>query len=65
MDFFYILHDGRYRSQVLLSAIPTLGPDLGVMITDLEFSYKSQNFCTEVYIAILSRPLNEFHFYLA
>ena len=40
MDFIYIWHDGIYRSQVLLSTIPTLGPDLEVK--DLEFSYKSK-----------------------
>ena len=44
MDFIYIWHGGRYRSQVLLSAIPTLGPDLEVKVT--EFSNESQNICT-------------------
>ena len=31
---------------VLLSVIPIPRPDLEVNITDLEFLYKSQNFCT-------------------
>ena len=44
MDFIYILHDGKCRSKVLLSAIPITGPDLEVKVT--EFLYKSQNFCT-------------------
>ena len=61
MNFIYIWHGGRYRSQVLLSAIPTLGPDLEVKLT--EFSNESQNICTLVYTAILSRPFNEFHLY--
>ena len=46
MDFIFIWRDVRYRSKVLLSAIPTLGPDLKLKDTDLEFSYKSKNFCT-------------------
>ena len=44
LDFIYIWHDGRYRSKVLLSAIPTPGPDLEVKVTELEFLYKSQIF---------------------
>ena len=52
------------RSKILLGAIPILGPDLEVKVMDLGFSYKSQNFCTEVYIAILSRPFNKFHVYI-
>ena len=46
MDVIYIWHDGRYRSKVLLSTIPNPGPDLEFKVTDLEFLYKSQNFCT-------------------
>ena len=47
MNFIYIWHDGRYRSQVLLSAIPTPGPDLEVT----EFTYKNQNVHIKVYIS--------------
>ena len=45
MNFMYIWQDGRYKSRVLLSKIPTPGCDLEVKIADLEFSYKSQNAC--------------------
>ena len=41
MDFIHIWHDGRYRSKVFISTIPTPGMTLGsrsVKITDLEFS---------------------------
>ena len=34
MDFVHIWHDGRYRSKVFISTIPTPG----VKVTDLEFS---------------------------
>ena len=34
MDFIHIWHDGSYRSKVFIS----LGGDLGVKVTDLEFS---------------------------
>ena len=45
-DFIYIKHDDRYRSNLLLSAIPTPGPDLDLKVTDLEFFIqKSQSFC--------------------
>ena len=37
MDFIHIWHDGRYRSKVFISTIPTPGGDLGVKVTDLEF----------------------------
>ena len=43
MNSIYIRHDGRYRSRVLLSTIPTSECNLDVKVTDLEFSYKSQN----------------------
>ena len=46
MEFIYIWHDGRYRSKILPSAVPSLRPDLEVKVTDFEFSYKSQNVCT-------------------
>ena len=36
----YIWHDGRYRSRVLLRAIPAPWYDPEVNVTDLEFSYK-------------------------
>ena len=63
MDFIYIWHDGRYRSKVLLSAIPTPGPDLEVKVKDLEFSYKSQNFCTSLYSYIIKTlELNSYIF---
>ena len=65
LDFIYIWHDGRYRDEVLLSAITTVGHDLVIKVRDLEFSDKIQNFCNKVYIAILSRLYNEFHVYLA
>ena len=42
---------------------PSLGPELEDKVTDLEFSYKSQ--FLQVNIAILSRPFNEFHIYMA
>ena len=45
MDFIFIWHDGRYRSKVLFSAIPTLGHDLEVKVTYIEFSYRSQYVC--------------------
>ena len=44
-NFICILHGDRYRSRVLLSMIPTLEYDLEVKVTDLEFSYKSKDFC--------------------
>ena len=59
MDIIYIWHDGRYRSKVLLSAIPTPGSDTEIKVT--EFSYKSQN----IHVAELPRPFYEFHVYLA
>ena len=37
MDFVHIWHDGRYRSKVSISTIPTRG-DLGNKVTDFEFS---------------------------
>ena len=46
-------------------SIPTWGCDLEVKVTDLDFSYKSQNVWIQVYIAISSGPLDEFHLYLA
>ena len=46
MHFIYIWHDDKYRSRVYLSAIPIPEPTLEVKVTDLEFSYKSQKFCT-------------------
>ena len=56
MNVIYIWHDGRYMFNGLLREIPV--PDLDVKVTDLEFSYRSQTFCSKVYIAILSRPLD-------
>ena len=44
MDFIYVWFNDRYKSKVLLSATPILGPDLEVKVKDLEFSYKSQIF---------------------
>ena len=41
-NFVYILHDGRYRSRVLLSMIPNPGYGLEVQATDFEFSCKSK-----------------------
>ena len=38
MDFIHIWPDGRYRSKVFISTIPTPRGDLGVKVTDLEFS---------------------------
>ena len=62
MNSMYIWHYDRYRSRVLLSTHPTLDCDLEVKVTDLEFSYKSQNVCINlVYIAVSSRPFDEFH----
>ena len=46
MVFIYIWRDIKYRSKVLLTAILTPGSDLEVKVMDLEFLYKSQNFCT-------------------
>ena len=46
MDFIYIWQNGRNRSKILLSAIPIPGPDPKARVMDLEFLYKSQNFCT-------------------
>ena len=43
--FLYVWHDGRYRSKVLLRAIPTQKCDHEVKVTELEFSYNSQIFC--------------------
>ena len=64
--YIYVWLDGRYRSKVLLSTIPTPGPGFEVKSMDLiEFSCKTKTFCTLVYITILSRPCNEFHVYLA
>ena len=45
MNFMCILHDGRYRSKVFLSAIPKLEHGFEVKVTDLDFSYKCQSFC--------------------
>ena len=44
MDFIHIWHDGRYRSKVFISTIPNPGGDLGVKVTDLEFSLKKLKF---------------------
>ena len=52
-NFIYIWHVDRYQPRVLLSMIPTLGVT-EVKVTNLEFSYKSKNFCFLVYIAISS-----------
>ena len=38
MDFVHIWHDVRYSSKAFISTIPTPGGDLGVKVTDLEFS---------------------------
>ena len=38
IDFIHIWHDGRYRSKVFISTIPTPGCDIGDKVTDLEFS---------------------------
>ena len=44
MDFVHICHDGRYRSKVFIGTIPPPPPpppprgDLGVKVTDFEFS---------------------------
>ena len=54
MDFIYIWHAGRYRSEGLLSDILITGPGLEVKVTDLEFLCKSQNCKGIVYI---------YHFY--
>ena len=43
MDFIHICPNGRYKSKVLNSTIPTQGCDLEVKITNFEFSY-SQTF---------------------
>ena len=55
MNFIYIWHDGRYMLIVLFREIPTLGCDLEVKVTDLEFSYKNY-FLIKVYIAICLPP---------
>ena len=34
MDFIHIWHDGRYRSKIFISTIPTPGSDLGVKVTE-------------------------------
>ena len=39
MDFIYICQDGRYRSNDLLSAIPTPGLDIDLKVTDFGFLY--------------------------
>ena len=67
MDLIFIWHDGRFRSKVLLIAIPILGSDLEVKVMDLEFSHKNQSFCTCVLYSflVLLRPFDEFHVYLA
>ena len=44
MDFIHIWHDGRYRSEVFISTIPTPGGDLGVKVTDRIFIKKSKFF---------------------
>ena len=63
MDFVRIWHDGRYRSQLYISTIPILG-DLGVKVTDLEFSWKSQSvLCLRLYSYNI-KTLEEFHLYL-
>ena len=38
MDSIHIWPDGRYRSKVFISTDPTPGNNLGVKVTDLEFS---------------------------
>ena len=45
MDFIHIWPDGRYRSKIFISMDPTPVDNLGVKVTNLEFSSKSQNFC--------------------
>ena len=38
MDFIHTWHEGRYRSKVFYQHHPHPGGDLGVKVTDLEFS---------------------------
>ena len=61
MDFIHVWPDGRYKSKDFISTDPTPGDNLVVKV--IEFSLKSQNFCVTVYIAISSRPFEEFHLY--
>ena len=64
MDFIFIWCDGRYRSKVLLSAIPTLERDLEVMVTEFSYICKSNFLLLSLYSYII-KTFYEFHVYLA
>ena len=59
MEFIHIWHDGRYRSNIFISTIPTPGVTLGSM-----YFHKKVNFlCLSLYSYII-KTLEEFHLYL-
>ena len=52
MDFVHIWHDGRYRSKVFISTIPTPGMTWGQGHGLRIFIKKSQSFCVKVYFCL-------------
>ena len=63
MDFIHIWHDGRYRSKVFISTIPTPGVTLGSRSRTSNFHKKSQgqSFCVKVYkTSYFEAPLMDF-----
>ena len=50
MDCLYIWHGGRYWSKEFFCAIPTLKHDLGVKVTDSEFSEKNYYDDNDLYL---------------
>ena len=61
MDFIHIWHDGRYRSKVFISTIPTPGVTLGSRSQN--FHKKESFLCLSLYSYII-KTLEEFHLYL-
>ena len=49
MDFIHIRHDGRYRSKVFISTIPTPGVTLGSRSQNFHKKSQGQSFCVKVY----------------
>ena len=63
MDFIHIWHDGRYRSKVFISTIPTPGVTLGSSHILKIFIKKSKFFVLSLYSYII-KTFEEFHLYL-
>ena len=54
MDFIHIWHDGRYRTKVFISTIPSPGVTLGSRSRTSNFHKKvGQSFCVKVYKTLI------------